>query len=129
MNTDERRSELDKLSEEIIGLCYVVSNQLGCGFLEKVYENAWALELRLRGYRVIQQAPMQVWYRGQVVGEYLADLVVNESIIIELKCVKAFDDIMIAQCMNYLRGTGLSVCLLINFAKPRVELKRIVDNF
>ncbi len=129
MNADERRSSFDEITEQIIRLAYKVSNTLGCGFLEKVYENALAIELLEFGLEVQQQVRIAVHYKGQIVGEYIVDLLINNQIAIELKCVKNFDEIMYAQCMNYLKATGLTVCLLINFAKPRVELKRFVNNF
>jgi GxxExxY protein len=78
---------------------------------------------------VQQQARVQVKYRGEVVGDYVADLLVNGKVLVELKCCRAFDDIMAAQCMNYLRATGLRVCLLVNFGKSKVEVKRIVVAF
>jgi GxxExxY protein len=129
MDADERRSELNKITEKIIGCAYTVSNTLGCGFLEKVYENALAHELRKAKLRVVQQHGIQVHYDGILVGEFVADLLVEERALVELKTVKALDDIHMAQCLNYLKATGLQVCLLINFGKPRVEIKRIVHNF
>lgn len=129
MNADERRSGLDALSEKIIGAAYEVSNTLGSGFLEKVYENALVVELRLQGVDVKQQEAMRVSYKGQVVGEYIADLLVAESVVVELKAVKALDAVHMAQCMNYLKATGLHLALLINFGAPKVQIKRIVHNF
>jgi GxxExxY protein len=128
MNADERRS-LDEITSVVIQASFQVSNTLGAGFLEKVYENALAIELKGLGFDVQQQARVQVMYRGQVVGDYIADLLVNGKVLVELKCCKAFDDIMAAQCMNYLRATGLRVCLLVNFGKSKVEVKRIVVAF
>jgi GxxExxY protein len=124
INADE--SQLNELSEKIIGAAFEVSNILGVGFLEKVYENALNVELELRGLQVQQQAPLKVYYKDELVGDYFADILVNNEIIIELKTVKEFDDIHIAQCLNYLKITGLKLCLLINFSKPRVDIKRIV---
>jgi len=126
---DGRRLELDKITKQVIGCAYTVGNVLGCGFLEKVYENALTHELRKAGLDVRQQHPINVHYDGQVVGEYLADLLVNNCVLVELKAVQAFDQVHLAQCMNYLQATGHHVCLLINFGKPRVEIKRIVSNF
>ena len=85
------------------------------------------VELKLRGIKTFQQAPLKVYYKNELVGDYFADILVENEIIIELKTVKEFDDIHIAQCLNYLRITGLKLCLLINFSKPRVEIKRIVN--
>ena len=122
-------ADMDKLSERIIGCAYAVSNGLGAGFLEKVYENALAHELRKSGLRVEQQHAVSVEYDGILVGEYAADLLVESCVLVELKAVKEFDDIHMAQCLNYLKATGLSLCLLINFGKPRANVKRIVNRF
>ena len=129
MNADERRLKLDRITERIIGCVYKVSNILGSGFFEKVYENALTLELRNNGLKVKQQHGIQVRYDGVVVGEFAADLLVEGKIIIELKATKALDDIHMAQCLNYLKATDLSVCLLVNFGKPKAEIRRIVSNF
>ena len=128
MDADKRRL-LDALTERIIGCSYTVGNTMGSGFLEKVYENALAHELRKSGLKVEQQRSLQVCYDGVVVGDYVADLLVDESVLIELKSVKAFDEIHVAQCLNYLKASGLQVCLLINFGAPRVEVKRVVNHF
>lgn len=97
--------------------------------MEKVYENALAHELRKAGLQVVQQYGIQVHYDGIVVGEFAADLLVEGCVLVELKAVKAFDEIHMAQCLNYLKATGLSVCLLINFGQPKVQIKRVVKNF
>jgi len=115
-----------ELTEKIIGCAYTVGNGLGCGFLEKPYENALAHELRKTGHSVKQQHPIQIVYDGIVVGEYLADLLVNESVIIELKAVRSLEEVHRAQCLNYLKATGITICLLINFGNPRVDIRRIV---
>ena len=122
MNADEHG--LNELTEKIIGCAYRVSNKLGCGFLEKCYENAMAIELRKAGLRFQQQHPIAVLYDGIVVGEYVADLIVEDRVLIELKTVREFDPVHSAQCINYLKATRLPVCLLINFAKPKVDIKR-----
>ena len=129
MNADERRKNLDGITERIIGCIYKVSNTLGSGFLEKVYENALALELRKCGLQTQQQHGIKVRYEGKIVGDFAADLLIEEKVIIELKATKTLDDAHTAQCLNYLKATGLSVCLLINFGKPRAEIRRIVNNF
>ena len=125
MNTDEHR--LNALTETIIGCVYAVSNKLGCGFLEKVYENALVLELRKAGLHAAPQVPIQILYDGVVVGEYYGDIVVESLVLLEIKAVKSLDDVHAAQCLNYLRATGFPICLLINFAKPKVEIKRFRD--
>jgi len=129
MEPNANEIKLNELSEKIIGAAFEVSNILGVGFLEKVYENALNVELKLRGVQTQQQAPLKVYYKDELVGDYFADILVEDEIIIELKTVKEFDDIHIAQCLNYLKITGLKLCLLINFSKPRVDIKRIVRGF
>ena len=106
-----------------------MSNILGSGFLEKIYENALTLELRKNGLKVKQQHGIQVRYDGVVVGEFAADLLVEDKVILELKVTKALDDIHMAQCLNYLKATDLTVCLLVNFGQPKAEIRRIVSNF
>ncbi len=125
MNADKRR--LDDVTEQIIGCAFKVSNALGCGFLEKVYENALAIALRRAGLKVRQQAPITIRYEGEVVGEYCADLLVEDSVIAELKAVKVLDKVHMAQCLNYLKAMGLKICLLLNFGKTKVQVKRIVN--
>ncbi|GAB4462674.1 MAG: GxxExxY protein [Anaerolineales bacterium] len=120
--------EVNEITEKVIGCLYQVSNSLGCGFLEKVYENASVIAIAKAGLRVQQQFPIQVRYEGVVVGDYFADLLVEDLVLVELKTVKAFDDIHTAQCLNYLRATGLPVCLLVNFYRPKLEIKRIVPH-
>lgn len=120
--------ELNKISETIIGCAYAVGNALGNGFLEKVYENALLLELCEKHLNVKQQYPINVFYKNVVVGEFIADLLVENKVLIELKTVKAIDEIHLAQCLNYLKATKLPLCLLINFGKPRVEIKRVFES-
>ncbi|MEN6336710.1 MAG: GxxExxY protein [Phycisphaerales bacterium] len=132
MNADERRydrSEMSELTERVIRCAFAVSNTLGCGFLEKVYENALAHELRKAGIRAEQQHGITVYYDGVAVGEYAADLLVEGVLLVELKAVKDLDDIHLAQCLNYLRATRLRLCLLMNFAKPKLEVRRVANNF
>ncbi|MGA9016270.1 MAG: GxxExxY protein [Acetobacteraceae bacterium] len=119
---------LNALSERIIGCAFTVANGLGSGFLEKVYENALAHELRKAGLAVAQQHGVSVIYDDVIVGEYAADLLVEAAVVVELKAVRALDDVHQAQCMNYLRATGMQLCLLLNFGRPRVEIRRIVHN-
>ncbi len=116
----------DALTERVIGCAFKVQNTLGCGFLEKVYENALLHECRKSGLDVQAQHPIRVFYDQVVVGEYVADLLVEGRLLIELKTVKALDDVHLAQCLNYLRATGFKTCLLLNFASPTLEIKRIV---
>jgi GxxExxY protein len=106
-----------------------VSNILGPGFLEKVYENALAVELRQIDLQVAQQHRIEVRYKDVLVGDFVADLLLEGCIIVEVKAVKAPDDVHTAQCLNYLKATGLRVCLLVNFGAPRATVKRIVHGF
>jgi len=101
-------------------------NELGNGFLEKVYENALALDLRANGHDVWQQKEIDVIYHGECVGVYIPDLIVDGQVIVEVKAVRAIDEIFMAQCKNYLKATGLDVCLLINFGQPSLVFKRIL---
>jgi GxxExxY protein len=129
MKTDTDRAELDRITEKVIGCAFTVGNKLGTGFLEKVYENALAIELRKQKLLVEQQHGIKVRYEGAIVGEFAADLLVEELVLVELKAVEAVAKLHVAQCLNYLRATGLSVCLLVNFGTRRVQVKRIVRDF
>ena len=120
---------MKQLTEKVIQCAFTVSNTLGCGFLEKVYENALAHELNKAGLKVQQQYGITVYYDGVAVGEYTADLLVEGVLLVELKAVKDLDDIHLAQCLNYLKATNLRLCLLMNFAKPKLEFRRIVNNY
>jgi GxxExxY protein len=122
-------SELNKLSEQIIAAAFEVSNQLGAGFLEKAYERALIYELELRGIKAEAQRPLAIEYKGRMVGDYFADVFVENSIVVELKCCNEFADEHMAQCLNYLKASGLKLALLINFRRPKVEIKRVVRNF
>jgi GxxExxY protein len=125
MNTNEHGYE-DALVKSIIGAAYEVSNELGAGFLEKVYERALSRELALRGLDVQSQVSYPVAYKGQGVGEYVADLVVENRILVELKCVDQFCNEHLAKCINYLKASRCRLALLINFQKPKVEWKRVI---
>ena len=125
MNADVAR--LNETSERIIGYAFTVGNALGHGFLEKVYENALAHELRKSGLAVVQQRGIEVRYDGVVVGEYVVDLLVDGQVLVEIKTVRALDNMHSAQCLNYLNATGHHLRLLINFAKPRVEMCSICE--
>ena len=118
--------EIHLITEKIIGCAFKVSNGLGSGFLEKVYENALVHELHKIGVSVQQQVLVPVTYDGINVGEYVADLLVENIVLIELKVVQDLNQIHFAQCMNYLRATGLPVCLLMNFYRPKLQYKRIL---
>ncbi len=114
------------LSERIIGCAFTVSNALGMGFLERVYERALVHEMQKQGQAVRRQHPVVVKYDGVVVGDYVLDVLVEDSIVVELKHVRAFDDVHIAQRLNYLRAANLHLCLLLNFGKPRIDVRRVL---
>ncbi len=116
--------ELHGLTEKIIGCAFKVSNTLGCGFLEKVYENALVIELRKSGLKAGPQQPVEVLYLGQVVGEFFTDILVADTVIVEWKATTDHHDIFTAQCLNYLKATGKAICLLLNFGKPRLDISR-----
>jgi GxxExxY protein len=128
MNTNERDS-FDSLTESVIGAVFEVSNTLGAGFLENVYERALLAELRLRGIRAVSQAAFPIAYKGQPVGDFFVDLLVEDVLIVELKCVEHFASEHTAQCINYRRASGRKLCLLVNFQRPKVEWKRVVYGF
>src|SRR5215468_10074931 len=119
--------EIDKITEKIIGCAMKGSNTLGVGFLEKVYENALAFELRKAGLKVQQQKPIAVIYSGQVVGHYIADLVVEGIVLVELKAARAIDDIHHAQMLNYLKATNLKIGLILNFGTSKMGIKRMAN--
>jgi GxxExxY protein len=124
MNTDKHG--FDALTEKVLGAVFEVSNTLGAGFLEKVYERALLIELGIRGIQAKSQTAFAVTYKGKCVGEYFAEIVVEDAIVIELKCVDHIANEHMAQCLNYLRASGRGVCLLVNFQRPTVEWRRII---
>ena len=131
MNTNDTNEQeavilFKDLSYKIVGLAMEVHNELGPGFLEKVYENALMVRFNESGIKALQQFPISVLFHGQIVGEYFADLLVENSIIIELKAQDRIADIHKAQTLNYLKATGYRLALLINFGKHRLEYERLV---
>lgn len=116
----------EEITEQIIGAGFEVYNVLGYGFLEKVYKNAMQVELIRRGCRCETESQIKVRYKGVLVGEYYADLLVNESVVVELKVAKEYNPADMAQLLNELKATGIKVGLLINFGKQIVEFKRLV---
>jgi GxxExxY protein len=122
MHADETGT--NGLTERIIGCAFQVLNTLGAGFLEKVYENALAYELREAGLAVAQQQGVTVKYNGIVVAEFVVDLLVEGTIIVELKAIRVLEGAHTAQCINYLKATGMPLCLLLNFGKSRLEIHR-----
>ncbi len=111
------------ITDKIISAFYTVYNTLGYGFLEKVYRNAMTVELRKQGLAVVPEAPIRVYYDGQVVGEYFADLLVDDAVLVELKAARQLADQHEAQLLNYLKATPYEVGLLLNFG-PKPDLKR-----
>jgi GxxExxY protein len=131
MNTDSKSVSSSvllegALTEKILGAAFKVQNTLGAGFLEKVYENAWCIELRKGGLAVECQKAFPVRYEGVVVGDYIADLVVCAKVVVECKAVTNLDQVHEAQLMNYLKANGLRVGLLINFARSKLQYRRFV---
>jgi len=114
----------ENLTKDILKAFYDVYNKLGFGFLERVYENSLALLLRERGMRVQQQAPISVYFHGVAVGEYFADLLVDDLVIVELKAVEELRQEHLAQLRNYLRATDIEVGLLLNFGRE-AAFKRV----
>jgi GxxExxY protein len=118
----------EELSGKVIGVFYAVYNTLGHGFLEKVYENAMMIELRKAGLHPEQQKRIDVYYYGEIVGEYFADIVVNELIILELKAAEAIAPEHEAQLLNYLKGTEVELGLLFNFGPKPQFIRQILTN-
>ncbi len=116
---------LEGLTRSIIGCAFGVSNELGSGFLESVYEKAIVVALGAQGIGVSVQAPINVYFRGETVGVFYADLLIEDKVIVELKAVRALAPEHQAQVINYLKATGIEVGLLLNFGRPRLEYKRL----
>ena len=118
--------EINDITYAVNGSVFEVNKVLGPGFLEKVYENALLIELKRRGLTAESQVPIKVLYKENVVGEFIADILVEGKIILELKTVKTIDKIHEAQLLNYLKATGIRVGILVNFKYPKAEIKRMV---
>jgi GxxExxY protein len=114
------------LTYKIIGLAMEVHNELGYGFLEKVYENALMIQFKNENINAKNQVPLKVYFKNEIVGEYYPDIIVDEKVIVELKAVDKIIDIHKAQVLNYLKGTKLRVALIINFGKGKLEYERII---
>ncbi len=117
---------METVSQRVIRCAFDVSNTLGAGFLEKVYENALCVELGKNGLKFQSQKPLVVNYKGYQVGEYIADIVVEDKLLLELKALAALCSAHDAQVMNYLKATNIPVGLLLNFGRPKLGVKRIV---
>ena len=116
--------QLDELTGQVIGACFEVSNELGVGFLESVYEKALLVALRDKGINAHSQVPLKVSFRNQCVGDFYADIVVEKELILELKVVKSIAPEHIAQTLNYLKASKNKAGLLVNFGKTRLEYRR-----
>lgn len=115
----------EELTRRILEACFEVSNELGSGFLESVYQNALMIALKEKGFDVQAQAALSVQFRGQTVGQFYADILVEDKVIIEIKAVSALTGEHQSQVINYLKGTGKEIGLLVNFGRPKIEYKRL----
>ena len=117
-----------ELTKSIIGLYYDVYNELGYGFMEKVYHNAMLIELKKRGFEIDNQKKLNVLYKNEIVGEYVPDIIVNNKVILELKTVEYLLDIHENQLLNYLKATDCEVGILLNFGKDPQFIRKIFTN-
>lgn len=115
----------DEITEKILGACFEVIKELGSGFLESVYAKALLIALREKGLKAASQAPISVFFRNQIVGEFFADILVEDKILVELKAVKTLAPEHLAQIINYLNATGLETGLLVNFGNQKLEYRRL----
>jgi GxxExxY protein len=138
MNTDKNRQRENEtangetypeqdLTEKILRAAFAVHNALGAGFLERVYSNALAVELRLQDIALQNELPLKIQYRNTIVGDYVADLVVDGRVLVELKACASLDPVHTAQILNYLRASNIQVGLLLNFGRPKLEYRRFVS--
>ena len=124
MNADYQDFKYEELTEKIIKIFYRVYNRLGYGFLEKIYENAMMIEFKKEGILAVSQYAIKVFYEGEVIGEYYADILVDNKVIVEIKAAKRLVEENEAQLLNYLKATDIEVGLLLNFGtKPEVKRK------
>jgi GxxExxY protein len=129
MNIDYKDSKYKSLTEKIIGIFYRVYNNLGYGFLEKVYENAMMIEFKRDDISAVSQYAIKVFYEGEIIGEYFTDILVDDKVIVEIKAVRSIAIENEAQLLNYLKATDKEVGLLLNFG-PKPEIKRkVFDNY
>jgi len=127
MDTNGKKILYKDLSYAIVGLAMQVHNKLGYGFLEKVYENALMVQFRRKEIKAKQQAPITVYFNREVVGDYYADILVEDKIIIELKTAEKISGAHRAQVLNYLKATGLQLAILLNFGKEKLEYERFIQ--
>jgi len=119
----------EELTQKILGACFDVSNELGCGFLESVYLKALMIALTEAGLKAESQFPLHVFFRDRMVGEFYADIIVEGTAIVEVKAVKALVPEHLAQVLNYLKATRMPVGLLVNFGTPKLEYRRFGNRF
>lgn len=117
-----------ELTKSIIGIYYNVYNELGFGFLEKVYHKALLIELKKNGYKIDSEKKVKVYYKNEVVGEYIPDIIIDDVVIVELKCVEYLTDIHENQLLNYLKATDCEVGLILNFGKDPQFIRKIFTN-
>lgn len=115
----------EELTGKILEACFEVSNELEAGFLESVYQNALLIALKDKGLRVQSEVPLAVMFRGKTVGKFCADIMIENSVIVELKAVSALMPEHQAQVINYLKATGIDVGVLVNFGRPKIEYRRL----
>lgn len=125
---EEKELPYSELTHAILGCCFEVMQELGPGFLEKAYKNALLIAMRQKGLQVEVERPYEVIFRGQIIGRYNADLVVNQTVIVELKCCDKLISEHQAQVFNYLKVSGLPIGLLVNFRRRKLEWKRLQNN-
>lgn len=118
--------EMGDITYRIRAAVFEVNKVLGAGFLEKVYEKALLVELEKQGLKARSQVPIAVYYKGVMVGEYFADVVVEDTVVLELKAVDRLDKMFTAQLLNYMKATGFKVGMLINFRYPKADIKRFI---
>jgi GxxExxY protein len=118
--------DVNEITYQINGAVFEVNKVLGPGFLEKVYQNALIVELQTRGLKAESQVPIKVFYKDDVVGEYIADIIVEDKVIVELKTAEKIDKMHEAQLLNYLKATGIQIGLLVNFKHSKADIKRMV---
>ena len=121
--------ELRDLTSRILKVCFEVSNELGYGFLESVYEKSLIIALHEEGLKAESQVPQRVKFRGQLVGEFTPDIVVENNVLLELKVAKKIAPEHIAQVLNYLKATGMPVGMLVNFGNAKLEYRRFKNRF
>lgn len=123
---DKEKLLFKELAYNIIGVAMEVHNELGHGFLEKVYENAMMIAFKRQNMKASQQTPIKVKFQGEIVGDYYADICVDDKIIVELKSVDKITDAHRAQALHYLKATGVELAIILNFGKKKLDYERLV---